>query len=403
MRRQLFVLSAIICLTASAEEFRDGDRVVFVGDSITHMGQYAQVVADYYLTRYSDREICFFKVGKGGNGIGHCLGWYASDVASMRPTVVSVMFGMNDINRVLYSDSPTDEELRRQVDARAGFATNLRKLDELIDVTSERPRRYYLTPPPYFDMADKATNIEQHVGANAALGACAAQVRAACAAHGGTLVDINATFNAYMRRWSGPDDRFITGWDRVHPQEGGHLLMAMTFLLAQNVRAIVSDVRLQAGRVICADNAMVSDVVSRQDGGVSFTLLEKALPMPVLKQGTEKMMGDLLIADAVNQEVVSFSSLASGEWTLAIDGMDVVTADAKAWLAGINLAFNEKTPQFAQAQRVGEENREHFKLVHRACAKWGRAGGLERQAEEGFARLRKLARPIPHRYELRRH
>jgi len=382
------VLTAALSLTAAAEEFREGDRVAFVGDSITHMGQYVRFIADYYLTRFPDRDIRFFKIGRCGNTLKHCQRWYGPEVAAKRPNVVSVMFGMNDIDRKLYSDETPDETWRQQRTRLADYAENLSKLDALIDAQSNSPRRYYLTPTPYFDMADKPAKVEQHVGANAALGEAAGQVRAACARHGGTLVDLNAAFNAYMRRWTGPDDRFITGWDRVHPQEGGHLLMAWTFLRAQNVTPVVSDVRIQGGRAVCAANAEVTDLAARADGGVSFTCHAKSLPMPVLSLGTVKALADLPIADELNQEILSFYAPADGEWTLAIDGQDVLTTDAKAWRVGVNLAFNDKTPQYAQAQRVAEANREHFKS--------------DREAEGDFSRLRALARPVPHRYELRR-
>lgn len=446
MKAFFLALTCAAAWGASAEMFRDGDRVAFVGDSITHMGYYVRTIADYYITRFPDRDIRFFQRGKGGSRCVHALGWYGRNVEPVKPTVVTTMFGMNDINRFLYNGPTTTvEQVAKQSEELAAYAENLRKMDALIDAKSAAPRRYYLTPTPYFDTAEKTGKVEQHVGANAGLGACAALVRAACAEHGGTLVDINAAFNAFVRNWTKPDSRFITGWDRVHPQEAGHLLMAYVFLKAQNADRLVSDVRFQDGRLVCAINADVSKVEKRADGGVTFDSIEKALPLPLRQNGSEIMQAELPLADELSQELVTFY-VPEGRWTLSIDGTPVVTADAKIWAKGVNLSFNEKTPQYAQAQRVAAASLElmnYGRLVGcewdwaEDCLKrdlkgkandatarkayieaqppkfktnlpafnlvseyWGRRPDAERRLEDGFAQLRSLAKPTMHRYEL---
>ena len=401
MRIILLALACAFALGASGEMFRDGDRVAFVGDSITHMGYYIRTIADYYITRFPDRDIRFFQRGRGGHRIKNGMDVYERFVEPLKPTVVTTMFGMNDINRFLYNgETTTVSQVEKQHEALAAYAENLRKLDALIDAKSNLPRRYYLTPTPYFDTADKKPTVEQHVGANAGLGACAALVRAACAEHGGTLVDFNAVFNAFIRRWKGPDSRFVTGWDRVHPQEAGHLLMAYVFLKAQNADRIVSDVRFQGGRLVCAINAEVSKVGTCADGGVAFDLLEKALPLPLRQNGSELMQVELPLADELSQEIVTFY-VPDGDWTLSIDGTPVVTADAKTWAKGVNLSFNGKTPQYAQAQRVAAAIQEHLDFGRRVgCELKMRDADAEHRLDEGFARLRELAKPTVHRYEL---
>ena len=55
--RQLLCTAALLVLSmlagkSGAEPFRDGDTVVFFGDSITHGGMYYKYIADFYRTRY---------------------------------------------------------------------------------------------------------------------------------------------------------------------------------------------------------------------------------------------------------------------------------------------------------------------------------------------------------------
>src|SRR5207302_10896008 len=51
----------------SAQPFKSGDTVCFVGDSITHGGTYHAIVALYYATRFPDRELRTFNCGIGGD------------------------------------------------------------------------------------------------------------------------------------------------------------------------------------------------------------------------------------------------------------------------------------------------------------------------------------------------
>ena len=45
---------------------RDGDTVVFLGDSITAARQYGKVIEDYTLLRFPNRKVKFVNAGKGG-------------------------------------------------------------------------------------------------------------------------------------------------------------------------------------------------------------------------------------------------------------------------------------------------------------------------------------------------
>src|SRR6266568_2802061 len=70
MRVSVF-LAAIFGLIASgiAAEFfiRDGDRVVFLGDSITEQRLYTTYIEAYALTRYPHWQLRFRNVGWGGD------------------------------------------------------------------------------------------------------------------------------------------------------------------------------------------------------------------------------------------------------------------------------------------------------------------------------------------------
>ena len=93
--------------------FEDGDRVVFVGDSITHSGKYHIFLADYYATRFPGKRIEFLNGGIGGDVIPGALKRVASDILSRHPNKATIMLGMNDVGGAIYDDpNPSPEVLR---------------------------------------------------------------------------------------------------------------------------------------------------------------------------------------------------------------------------------------------------------------------------------------------------
>ncbi len=65
--------AVLFAFAASAEPFKDGDTVVFLGDSITHGGRYHEFIADFYRTRYPGRHIRFVNSGIGGDSAGGAM------------------------------------------------------------------------------------------------------------------------------------------------------------------------------------------------------------------------------------------------------------------------------------------------------------------------------------------
>lgn len=90
--------------------FQAGNRILFQGDSITDgarnrgndqynwMGNsYALLVAAKYGDIYADRKLEFFNRGIGGNKIPDLAGRWQKDTVELKPTVVSILIGVNDI------------------------------------------------------------------------------------------------------------------------------------------------------------------------------------------------------------------------------------------------------------------------------------------------------------------
>src|SRR5437667_6195394 len=100
---QTLCLVAFAALQARAESFalKEGDRVVFYGDSITEQRLYTTFTETYVMTRFPKLDVRFFAAGWGGDrvrgGLGGAIdGRLQRDVFAYRPTVMTIMLGMND-------------------------------------------------------------------------------------------------------------------------------------------------------------------------------------------------------------------------------------------------------------------------------------------------------------------
>src|ERR1700724_316052 len=95
----------VVAATAvgNAQDFflKNGDTVVFYGDSITDQRLYTTFAETYVLTRFPALRIKFVHSGWGGDRVSGGGGGtfevrLRRDVIAYRPTVMTIMLGMND-------------------------------------------------------------------------------------------------------------------------------------------------------------------------------------------------------------------------------------------------------------------------------------------------------------------
>lgn len=454
MKRFIFSFLALLAFAfstaVSAEVFRDGQTVCFYGDSITHGGRFHYVIFDYYLTRYPESVISFINAGVAGDNAGAAMTRIEEDVLVKKPDVVALMFGMNDVGRGYYVENPSEELLKRQAGAIAGYEQNMKRLVGRLQ-EELNPTFYFITPSPFDETGVNDRNNNQ-IGCNLGLGKCAEIVRTLAsslseekAAGTVNVVDFHAPMTALNAQKQAEDPRWtIVGPDRVHPGAQGHLMMAWLFLKAQGASAVVSDIVLDGTLVVKAENADVSGLKIAEDGTISCVVLEKALPFPIDPEANP-VLELLPIVKDLNQELFAVKNLSPGNYELFIDETSVGTFTADELSAGVNLGMNEKTPQFQQAQelrKLGVQRRDtecvlrnyaavrwylrryvnpddlarvkkfydeeipnrtgYFESkVPGYLAQWEQRGDVEKKLAEETSEMLKKRQPVPHRYEIK--
>ncbi len=200
--------------------------------------------------------------------------------------------------------------------------------------------------------------------------------------------------------------------DRVHPSDAGHLIMGAALLRAWHAPALVTSVEIDAARaqVVTLQRTEVTSLVAA-DGGLSWTQLDQALPLPLGFQGASVELAEAAGAglEALGRQPLTVRGLPAGDYELWIDEQHVGTFSEADLDAGINLATRD-TPMRGQAFSVrwAAESRGELRRVQRQMLAGGAAGprwsetvaGLESFDEATQSTRRDSVKPGPRRYRL---
>ena len=346
----LLLLASAPALAAEAPSpfaLRDGDGVVFYGDSITQDGAYARFVEEYVRTRFPQWDIRFYNAGVGGDtvrggGAGPIDVRLERDVIAHKPTVVTIMLGMNDGGY-----KPFDPMTL------ATFGEGYRAIVAKLQQALPGVRLTFIRSSPFDDVARPPQFLPGYDDALRRLGC---YVTTLGAREKATVVDfrdpVNAGIAAVMK--DNPDLARQVVPDRVHPGPAGHLVMGATLLRAWNAPALVAHVVIDAATrtVAAAENAEVSELTATE-AGLSWTGLDRALPLPLAFEDGETELAERAGAgiEGLDQQPLVVTGLAAGRHELKIDGQLVGTFSDTDLAKGVNLA-RYRTPMRWQAYAV---------------------------------------------------
>lgn len=97
------------------------DRILFTGDSITDCGRvrenpdhlgfgYTSLAAAHLQARLASPELKIFNRGISGDRVAALLARFDADLLALKPTIVSILIGINDTWRRFDSNDPTSAE-----------------------------------------------------------------------------------------------------------------------------------------------------------------------------------------------------------------------------------------------------------------------------------------------------
>lgn len=342
-----FLLTFVALAPAQDFSLKDGDTVVFYGDSITDQRLYTTFVETFTVTRYPRMHVKFVHSGWGGDRVSGGGGGpiderLRRDVVAYKPTVMTIMLGMNDGSYRAF-----DEDIFNK------YKTGYEHIIESVRQTYPAVRITVIKPSP-FDDVTRAPNFEG--GYNAVLIRYGNFLQDLANKDNLSVADMNTPVVDALKQAKAKDAKEAQQIipDRVHPQAAGHLIMAEALLKAWHATPIVTTVAIDAGEAKVRD-AQSTAVIDLKRTGSRITWVQKdeRLPMPInLDDAVMKLaVSSSQIMEDLDQEMLKVTGLSSASYSLKINGKAIGSFTREQLATGVNLA-SMSTPMMTQAAAV---------------------------------------------------
>lgn len=346
--------------------FKNGDRIAFVGNSITHGGRYHSYIWLYYMTHFPDRQLEFFNCGVGGDMAGGMGQRLRTDVFSRKPTAIYLTFGMNDSGYQDYLQENASELAGKS--AARSYRDFLHIEQQLIQYSGAS--KVLVSSSPYDETAKLETVV--YPGKNNTIIEIADFQKKAAAKNKWGFIDLVRPITALNLEGQQNDSSFtLVGKDRIHPDADGYLAMAYFILKAQGLagKPIANVVINAAEKNIKATGNCIISNLTASDKRVQFDYLAKSLPFPMdtaLSNWNNKRATDVLewipFTKEFNNEALTIEGLLTGQYLLKMNGDSIGQWSDKALANGINLALQTNTPQYRQAEAIRILNEDRWLL-----------------------------------------
>jgi len=404
----LFVLCLAVLFTTGLQAqaptdffFRSGDRVLFLGDSITEQYQYSSDIELYLTTRFPKWNLFFLNAGIGGDTAQGGNGRFAGHVLAEKPTAITINFGMNDAGYGAL-DTNRRDNYARQTEAMltaaksAGVRVALVSPNAVDRRVQDRFKLYLETQKDFY-----------------------APLKELAAKHGAAFADQYAITRTALERMENDKAAAVIPFgDGFHTAPPGGLFMAHAILTALHAPALVSDVELDAAGGDPKTRACRVESVNRTESSIAFDRTDDALPLPIQKDWVSLLPYVNQLQD-LNWYGLKVTGLSAGTYPLTIDSVEVASFSSDQLAAGVNLGNLTAGPIWDQAQKVFATINAKNQIVHQRFRgvvmfqppDWLADVANERKPKELARRLDQisekqaevysLAQPTKHRFELK--
>jgi lysophospholipase L1-like esterase len=408
--RRGFVAAVLLLFPAAAraaDDFalRDGDTVVFLGDSITAERTYGKIVETYTLLRYPRRKVRFVNAGWGGDTAAGGLARLKRDVFDRGATVLTVAYGINDIG---WGGKADAEHRQTYLDSVRGIVEQCRANHVRVFVCSaavtaadpDRSENDFLQR-----MCDEGMKTSTSLGEGA--------------------IDVQRTMREVQRRIkaanAGETDEkkreTLHAADGIHLNDLGQTAMGYAILKGLGAPREVSSVTIDAaaGRVVEAAGCTVDDASAAPDS-VSFTRLDEGLPLNFGLFGALKFRF-IPIPDEINRYVLAVRGLRPGRYEVVASGRKLGTFGAERLAAGVNLSSATADPwvpggpweaqgwlvnMLTDARNDAVQPEKFFADYLKANPNGASIAGQTADASAAIEALqRETAKPVPYRFVIR--
>lgn len=333
---------------AAADEFffKDGDRVMFLGDSITEQYQYSSEIESYLTTRFPKWRLQFLNTGISGDTATGGANRFQSHVLNDKPTALTINFGMNDGGYGKFDKNRCDQ-----------FIKNTEKM---LEAAKAAGVRVALCSPNAVDRRFKSNGaeyLETQKEFYAPLAPLAQKFEI-------PFADQYAVTRTQLEKMEADKADNVKPFpDGFHTAPAGGLQMAHAILTSLHAPALVSEVTIDVPTSKITEKACKVTGLSADPAELEFARLDEALPLPLQAEWSSLLpyLNDL---KDLNWYGLKVTGLASGKYAVLIDGVEVAQHSADELASGVNLGNVTKGPIYDQAKKVRAAIDAKNKLVH---------------------------------------
>lgn len=384
---------------------RDGDTLVFLGDSITAARGYTKIVELYTLMRHPEARVKFWNAGQGGDTAAGAVSRLERDVFAHGATVLTVAFGVNDIG---WGTKADDEHRQKYL---AGIRT-------IVTECQRRKIRVFICSPAIL-------HEDPDRGETGYLQTMADEGMALAKSLGADTIDLSRGMREVQRKVvaANAQEKNPKNLTRLHVEDGVHLndlgQLAMGWAMLKGLGAgpEVSSVELDAaaGTVLTAAGCRVTGLKKLSDG-VTFVRTDAGLPMNlgILSALQYRFVP---LPETLNGYRLTVKGLTPARYEVRAEGRLLGTWDAGQLAAGLNVAsatangWEPGGPWDAQSDVVKElvDARDKVWMGNVFRGQHNADHPAARELKAKFLRLdaqltdlaRAQARPYPYRFEVR--
>lgn len=388
---------------------RDGERVLFLGDSNTQAGTYVQYADAYLRTRFPDRRFDLINLGLASETVS---GLSEPDhpfprpdlherldraLERTKPDVVVACYGMND--GIYY---PFDEQ--RFGRFRAG-------IERLVERVRQEGARLTLITPPPFDPVPLGGKVQAATAARFSWLAPYAGYDEVLSRYGEWLltlrtrgilvVDAHTGVRRYLEAVRRAEPKYVVSSDGIHLNETGHWLLARELMRAWGAAGDAERVEIDA---LALQSSSPGVTNLKADGGTIAFRWTTRLPTP-RDPGWDP---ELRFADhegSLEPQVLLVTGTAGGRYELFEDDRKVGEVTAKELASGVDLRQFPGLTTNRRAAEVLQLVKQRQRLLSSAWLsavghrRPGTPAGLpleeaRRQAAPLEERLRELCKPL---------
>ncbi|MHB1462163.1 MAG: SGNH/GDSL hydrolase family protein [Armatimonadota bacterium] len=321
----LLAIAALVLVLASSvllasPILKSGQTLVFYGDSITEQRIYTRYVMDYFTMRYPGVTYHFRNAGWSGDTAPGGANRLRRDVLSLKPDVVTIVFGMNDGKYTKFSQE--------------NFDAYMNGMKKIVQQLKQAKVKVVLLTPGCVDV-DKQEGLRLFY--NETLAKFGEGVQQLAKDENLPFFNLHDLMLNAQTQAKADDPAFTMIPDSVHPVNPGHAIMALGVLKALGCTDQPASLVINTNaKTTVAKKSSVTNLAVASDK-LSFTRTDSALPA-WFNPDVDAIRKYVPLTAELNNYPLTVKGLAQGDWQLTVGGMTLGTFTSDELAKGVNLA-----------------------------------------------------------------